>query len=46
MIILLYFTQQPEAVTPETVKQLKEKSANLVPHLQKMIDKILNRSAS
>ncbi|AUH72033.1 hypothetical protein [Legionella sainthelensi] len=46
MIILLYLMHQPEAVTPEIVKQLKEKYTNLVPHLQKMVDKILNRSAA
>ncbi|WP_454783600.1 hypothetical protein [Legionella sp. WA2022007384] len=41
MIILLYFTQQPEAVTPEIVKQLKEKYSTLTPTLQKMVDEIL-----
>ncbi|KTD60330.1 hypothetical protein Lsan_2108 [Legionella santicrucis] len=46
MIILLYLTQQPEAVTPEIVNQLKEKYTTLIPSLQKMVDKILNRSAT
>lgn len=46
MIILLYFTQQPEAVTPKIVKQLKEKYSNLTPSLQKMVDVILQRFAA
>lgn len=41
MIILLYFTQQPEAVTPEIVKRLKEKYSTLTPTLQKMVDEII-----
>ncbi|PWY56503.1 hypothetical protein DGG96_02190 [Legionella qingyii] len=41
MIILLYFSQQPEAVTPEIVNRLKEKYSTLTPTLQKMVDKIL-----
>lgn len=43
MIILLYLTQQPEAVTPEIVTQLKEKYTTLTPCLQKMVDEILVR---
>ncbi|ARB92037.1 hypothetical protein [Legionella longbeachae] len=46
MIILLYFTQQPEAVTPEIVQQLKEKYTTLIPILQKMVDQILDRSTT
>lgn len=41
MIILLYFTQQPEAVTPEIVNRLKEKYSTLTPTLQKMVDEII-----